>query len=104
MAQKVEVKFTNQVIKVIDPKVNLFPAKVKTRGNRFKCWQILMNMDGSTVSEYYKACREAGIPCTANNPRDAVTKKLIELNAPKQETPKKVTATKKMSENVVALH
>lgn len=104
MAQKVEVTFPNKLIKVVDPKAKLFPAKVRTMGNRFKCWQILLTMDGKTVSEYYKACRDAGLPCAANNPRDAVTKKLIELNAPKQETPKKVTTTKKVTENVVALH
>ena len=103
MAQKVEVKFADQVIKVVNTKVNL-AGLTKANSKRFKRWSILLKMDGSTVSEYYKACREAGIPCTANNPRDAVTKKLIELNAPKQETTKKVTATKKVSENVVALH
>lgn len=67
-----------QTITVIDPKVNLFPAKVRRRGNRFKCWQILMTMDGKSVSEYFAACRAAGIAdgggCSANNVRDAINK------------------------------
>ena len=44
---------------------------------------ILLTLDGATVSTYYKACKEAGVPCTANNPRNAHDKGLIILTAPK---------------------
>jgi len=112
MAQKDEVKFQNLVIKVTNPDINL-SAVTKFNCDRYKRWTILLKMDGKTVSEYYKACRDAGLKCAANNPRDASSKEVmakkgsspfIELNAPKQETTKKVTATKKVNENVVALH
>jgi hypothetical protein len=44
---------------------------------------ILLTLDGQTVRDYYKACKDAGIPCTANNPRTAHAKGLIQLVAPK---------------------
>ena len=44
---------------------------------------ILLTLDGQTVRDYYKACKDAGIPCTANNPRSAHDKGLIQLVAPK---------------------
>ena len=53
---------------------------------RFKRWTLLLGMDGQTVSAYYKACRDAGLPCTANNPRDAHTKGLIQLTMPAKES------------------
>jgi hypothetical protein len=77
-----EVPFPAQVIKVVDPKVNL-STKARAGSLRNKRWAILMQMNGKTVSDYYAACRKAEMPCTANNPRDAVEKGLITLSAPK---------------------
>ncbi len=71
--------FPAQVIRVKNAKASL-PARPGSL--RFKRWSILLTMNGKTVSDYYRACRDAGMPCTANNPRDAVTKGLIELAAP----------------------
>ena len=75
------VKYTAQVIKVT--KGTSLAGKVRPGSLRAKRWQILQTMDGKTVSDYYAACRKAGIPCTANNPRDAVKKDIITLTAPK---------------------
>ena len=44
---------------------------------------ILLTLEGKTVRDYYKACKDAGIPCTANNPRAEHDKGLIQLVAPK---------------------
>lgn len=72
--------FTAQVIKVANKKATI-PARPGSK--IFKRWTILLTLDGKTVKDYYAACRDAGIPCTANNPRNAATKGLIELVAPK---------------------
>ena len=48
----------------------------------YKRQAILLGLHGSTVREYYKACSAAGVPCTANNPRNAHNKGLIVLVAP----------------------
>ena len=77
-----EVPFPAQVIKVVDPKINL-STKARAGSLRNKRWAILMQMNGKTVSDYYSQCREAGMPCTANNPRDAVENWLITFSAPK---------------------
>lgn len=77
-----EVPFPAQIITVVDPKVNL-STKARTGSLRHKRWAILLKMGNKTVSDYYAACRDAGIPCTANNPRDAVKKGIITLSAPK---------------------
>lgn len=76
-----DIAFPAMVIGVSKKKIEL--GKFARPGClRFKRWQILLTMDGKTVSDYYRACREAGIPCTANNPRDAAKKELITLSAP----------------------
>ena len=100
MAQK---DIGQHTIKVLTDKV----IKAKPGTDRHRTWSVLIKMNGKTVSEYYKEAnkvRKGSSKTARNNVMDAVTKKLIELNAPKQETPKKVTATKKVSEKVVSLH
>ena len=47
-----EVPFPAQVIKVVDPKVNL-STKARVGSFRSKRWAILMQMNGKTVSDYY---------------------------------------------------
>tara|TARA_R110000824_G_scaffold190187_1_gene371602 strand:- start:264 stop:521 length:258 start_codon:yes stop_codon:yes gene_type:complete len=49
---------------------------------RYQRWQLLAKLQGSTVSQYYAACKKAGIPCTANNPRAAHAKGFVILTAP----------------------
>ena len=77
--------FAKLVIKVPNAKATP-PARPGSL--RFKRWAILLGMSGQTVSQYYKACREAGMPCTANNPRDAHAKGLINLTMPPKEAAK----------------
>lgn len=72
--------FVALVIRVPDPKAEIPARKGSQRAKR---WQILLGMDGQTVRDYYKACKDAGTPCTANNPRDAHAKGLVNLTAPK---------------------
>ena len=74
------ISFTAQVIKVSNKKATI-PARPGSK--IFKRYTILLTLDGKTVADYYGACRDAGVPCTANNPRNAVTKGLIELVVPK---------------------
>tara|TARA_R110000824_G_scaffold190187_1_gene371603 strand:- start:840 stop:1118 length:279 start_codon:yes stop_codon:yes gene_type:complete len=81
-----DVAFTALIVKVPDPKATP-PARPGCA--RYQRWQILATMDGSTVSDYYKACKDAGLACTANNPRDAHAKGFIVLTAVKKGGKKK---------------
>jgi len=74
-----DVTFPAQIIRVKNAKATI-PARPKSQ--RYRRWAILLGMDGKTVSEYYKACREAGVPCTKNNPVMAMAKGLITLDPP----------------------
>tara|TARA_R110002051_G_C8501613_1_gene464855 strand:+ start:210 stop:512 length:303 start_codon:yes stop_codon:yes gene_type:complete len=73
------VPFTTLLIKVANPSAT---PSARPGSKIFKRQAILLTLDGSTVRDYYKACSDAGIPCTANNPRNAHSKGLIELVAP----------------------
>lgn len=82
---KVEVKdapFPLHVITVPNKDPAVLVGKVRPKSSRMKRWTILLSCDGETVSSYYKKCRDAGIPCTANNPRLAVTKGIVKINPP----------------------
>lgn len=74
------VSFPSMIIKVVDKKATLPARKGSLRAKR---WGLLLTMDGKSITDYYKSCRDAGCPCTANNPRDAVAKGLITLVEPK---------------------
>jgi|TARA_R110002153_G_scaffold83732_3_gene210285 hypothetical protein len=87
-AVKVEAKtvpFPSMVIGVKDKAAatKLLATKVRPGTLRMRRWNILVGMDGKTVSEYFKACKEDGVPCTANNPRDAAKFEIVTLTAPK---------------------
>ena len=79
MTDKTKVNFTDMVIGVPDKKVKSFARPGSAVSKRHA---ILLTLDGKTVSDYYKSCRDAGIPCTANNPRKAADKGLITLTEP----------------------
>jgi len=86
-AVKVEAKtaqFADMVIVVKDQAAatKLLATKVRPGTLRMRRWNILVGMDGQTLRSYYKACKEDGVPCTANNPRDAVKHEIISLVAP----------------------
>ena len=66
---------TNAVIAVVGAN----PARPRTV--RFDRYALLADMDGKTVEDYYAACRDAGIPCSKNNPVNAVAKGFITLTA-----------------------
>jgi len=53
------------------------PARPRTA--RHARFAILSTLNGKTVADYYKACREAGIPCSKNNPILAMQKGFITL-------------------------
>ena len=73
--------FTSMVITVPNKEARI-PARPGCA--RAKRWQLLVSKcNGKTVGDYYTLCREAGIPCTRNNPERAVEKGLITLAAPK---------------------
>jgi len=91
--------FVNSVIHVPDPKKTP-PARPTSA--RFKRWKILLGMDGSTVSDYYAKCKEAGIPCTRNNPELAVQKGLVTLEPPKEEAKKETTTEAKKDKPATA--
>jgi len=71
--------FPSLVIRV--PDVNADPpARLGT--DRYERFKILKTLNGKTIRDYYKACREAGIPCQKNNPILAHQKGFIVLIAP----------------------
>lgn len=74
-----DVSFTTLVIKVPN---NMATPLARPGSKIYKRQAILLTLDGGTVKDYYKACSDAGVPCTANNPRNAHAKGLIQLVAP----------------------
>lgn len=85
------VPFTTLLIKV--PNAKATPL-ARPGSKIYKRQAILLNLDGGTVKDYYKACSDAGVPCTANNPRNAHAKGLIQLVAPAKEQAKADAKTK----------
>ena len=79
------VPFPTLVIKV--PNVKATPT-ARPGSKIFKRQAILLTLDGATVRDYYRACSESGVPCTANNPRNAHAKGLIQLVAPAKDAAK----------------
>jgi|TARA_R110000824_G_scaffold64402_6_gene168273 hypothetical protein len=80
-AKATDNTFTSMVITVPNKEARI-PARPGCA--RAKRWQLLVSKcNGKTVGDYYTLCREAGIPCTRNNPERAVEKGLITLAAPK---------------------
>ena len=74
------VNFSDMVIGVPDNKAKSFARPGSQVDQRHA---ILLTLDGKTVKDYYKSTRDAGVPCTANNPRKAAAKGLITLTEPK---------------------
>lgn len=56
------------------------PNPARPRTMRHERFNILATLDGKTVEDYYQACRDAGIPCSKNNPVQAVDKGFITLS------------------------
>jgi len=71
--------FPSLIIRVPD-KNAVPPARSGTK--RYRRFQILRTLNGKTVHDYYRACKEAGIPCQSNNPKIAHQKGFIVLSSP----------------------
>lgn len=62
--------------------INVIPGAAnpsRPRTTRHARYEILRNLDGQTVSDYYRACREQGVPCNMKSPRIAQQKGFITL-------------------------
>jgi hypothetical protein len=70
---------TGSVISVPNVKAEI-PARADSY--RAKRWKILVGMSGKTIGDYYKAARDAGIPCSKNNPILAAEKGLVVIKTP----------------------
>jgi transcriptional regulator with XRE-family HTH domain len=68
-------------LKIRVPDENAVPP-ARSGTDRYKRFKILRTLNGKTVRDYYKACREAGIPCQKNNPVLAHKKGFIILTSP----------------------
>ena len=75
-----DTTFVQHVITVPNAKAKIPARKGSARARR---WAILLTLNGQSVAAYYKACREAGIPCTKNNPLRARDLGLVTLAPPK---------------------
>jgi|TARA_R110000824_G_scaffold64402_6_gene168274 hypothetical protein len=75
-----DTTFVQNVITVPNKAAKIPARKGSARARR---WAILLTLSGQTVGAYYKACRDAGIPCTKNNPLRARDMGLVTLAPPK---------------------
>ncbi len=76
-----DAPFTSLIINV--PDENASPP-ARSGSDRYKRFCILKTLNGRTIRAYYKACRDAGVPCQKNNPILAHEKGFIILTSPKK--------------------